>query len=195
KPDYEVGKEFSEKKSKELKKNIFHDENESLIDALEESVNFNKNALYLTEKRIYQIGKLLQTKNKGKPIYYYGEKIVYLQNIISTNLYSKNPIGLYVWTVIAGIMSLVSLTAAFDDNIKNELEDGLFIVSGIFFIACMIMLINYFRKKGKWIIIEYSSGTIGLNCKYYSKKSVRRFFKNISLVKDSTIMNTNKHTH
>jgi len=64
------------------------------------------------------------------------------------------------------------------------MKNILFIISPLLIATSIISLVLYFLKKAKWFVIEYAGGMIMTNCHWYSKKSIKRFMKNISIQKD-----------
>jgi len=188
---YENGEvSFREQDAVVKKHKIFHSDNEILIDTLGSGFlsslfvqdSFKKSVLFCSNKRVYQKGKLFERNLQGKITYYNGEKSVDLKEITGLSYYIEDPIHRFKMVAITLILGIIGFIIAQEQ--RGELQAIISIASGAMIGISIMSLIIYGLKKGKWFVIEYAGGIIMSNCNWYSKKSIRRFMKNISIQKD-----------
>jgi hypothetical protein len=175
---------------------IFHDSSEELIDTLGSGFisslvvqgKFNKSVLFLSNKRIYQNGKLFDRHIAGKITYSHGQRCVDLREITGITFSVSDPIYRYVSTLILfviGIGGLV-LSSAIDSYDLQVIAIG---IGAALILSSIISLIVHLLKKPKWLAIEYAGGMIMTDCNWYANSSIKRFMRNISVAKDKYIVN------
>ncbi|MCF8307409.1 MAG: hypothetical protein K9I68_00215 [Bacteroidales bacterium] len=173
---------------------LFYSNDERLIDTLGSGFistlfvqnKFKKSVLFCSDKRVYQHGKIFEKNLQNNIIYYYGEKVVDLMNITGMSFLIDNPIHKFKYILplfLLGILGFfLSEDIGYDESVYVRW------LSFFFIILSFVLFVLYYAKKGKWLIIEYPSGIGGgmmmTNCNWYSKKSIKRFMKNISIQKE-----------
>lgn len=172
------------------KHKIFHNNNETLIDTLGSGFisslfvqeNFSKSVLFCSNKRVYQRGKLFDRNFQGKITYYNGERSVDLREITGLTFYVEDPIHRFKLIAPAFIFGIIGFLIAAGQ--RGDIKVIISVISGVLIGLGIVLLIIYGLKKGKWFVIEYAGGMIMTNCNWYSKKSIKRFMKNVSIQKD-----------
>ncbi|MBN2834787.1 MAG: zinc ribbon domain-containing protein [Candidatus Delongbacteria bacterium] len=172
------------------KHKIFFNSDETLIDTLGSGFisslfvqeSFSKSVLFCSNKRIYQRGKLFDRNFQGKITYYNGERSVDLREITGMSYYVDDPIHRFKLIAPAFLFGIIGFLIASEQ--RGDLKDIISIISGAFIGIGIVSLIIYGLKKAKWFVIEYAGGMIMTNCNWYSKKSIKRFMRNIAIQKD-----------
>ncbi|MBL7136691.1 MAG: hypothetical protein ISS81_08905 [Candidatus Marinimicrobia bacterium] len=102
------------------------------------------------------------------------------------NYYIDDPI--YRFKYIGLTFLLAILCFFFAQEQREDIWEILFVISasvcGIMIGLTIVLLFIYGLKKSKWFVIEYAGGMMMTNCNWYSKKSMKRFMRNISIQKD-----------
>jgi len=173
---------------------IFHNDDEILTDTLGSGFlsslfvqkSFSKSVLFCSNKRVYQKGKIFKKNIQGSIIYSNVEKIIDIKDITGLNYYIDDPIYRFKFIGLTFILALLCFFLA--QNQRGDFWEILYIIStsvGGFLIGLTVLfLFIYGLKKSKWFVIEYAGGMMMTNCNWYSKKSIKRFIKNISQQKD-----------
>lgn len=184
---------MDEQRSVIKKHKIFFSSNEELIDTLGSGFisslfvqkDFSKSVMFLSNKRIYQRGRLFARDNQGKIYYYLGEQSVDLREITGIKYYLDNPINRFTVILPSLLIGLVGF--AFASSQSGDMKTIISIFSVAFIVFSIISLIVYGLKKGKWFVVEYAGGYIMTNCNWYKTKSIKRFMKNLALQKDKIV--------
>ena len=191
-----------EEQTKIIRKHkIFHSDNEILIDTLGSGFlsslfvqeSFSKSVIFCSNKRVYQRGKLFDRNYKGKITYYNGERSVDLREITGISYYIDDPIHRFILIAPAFLLGIIGFCIASEQ--RGDIKDIISIISGAMIGVGIVSLIIYGFKKGKWFVIEYAGGMIRTNCNWYSKKSIKRFMRNVSIQKDKLFEETTKRQH
>ncbi|PCH66780.1 MAG: hypothetical protein COC06_12230 [Bacteroidales bacterium] len=184
--------------SKVIKRhNIFHNSNEILIDSLGSGFiqslvlnrEFNKSILFLSDKRIYQKGKIFEKDSLGKLTYFNGEKFMELREVTGAYFSITNETGIGMrafFLIIFGLLGIFFLVVA-EREIGRKLTPIIAGISVFLIVFGLIRLIQFQLKKHKYLTIESSGGIMTTNCSWYTRKSIRRFMRNISIQKDKLI--------
>lgn len=186
---------MDERKSIIKKHKIFFSSNEELIDILGSGFisslfvqeNFGKSVIFLSNKRIYQRGRLFARNNQGKVYYYLGEQSVDLREITGIKYYVDNPINRFAHIIPTFFIGLLGFVFALFQ--RGDIKVILSMFSATFIIFSVISYIVYSLKKAKWFVVEYAGGYIMTNCNWYKIKSIKRFMKNLALQKDKIVNN------
>jgi len=173
---------------------IFHSDDEILVDTLGSGFlsslfvqkSFRKSVLFCSNKRVYQKGKIFKKNIQGNIIYSNGEKSIEIRDVTGLNYYIDDPI--YRFKYIGLTFLLAILCFFFAQEQRGDIWEILFVISasvcGIMIGLTIVLLFIYGLKKSKWFVIEYAGGMMMTNCNWYSKKSIKRFMRNISIQKD-----------
>ncbi len=180
---------------------IFHNSNEIFIDSL--GVGFiqsfvlyrkaKKSILFLSDKRIYQMGKILEKDRLDKWTYSNGEGVLDLRTVTGAyfSISNKTDKGAKaIFLIFLGLFGFSVLKLA-GRKIDKDLIPLVAGVSVFFIVFGLIKLLWFQAKKKKYFIIESSGGCIATECNWYSRKSIRRFMANISKQKDKLLLKTN----
>jgi hypothetical protein len=141
--------------------------------------DFSNTSIVLSNKRIYQVGKIYELKGNGQGFKYHsGKKVVDIENIMSVSY--KNvlqPMILYIGMIIGAIPLIILQTG--DKSDRSPI---------LFFIPLLIMFISLFiytRWRDNFFLIEYNGGKMALPTKFYSTKELNDFQQLISIERDA----------
>jgi len=142
--------------------------------------DFSKSAIVLSDKRVYQVGKVYKSGfhgQSGGPWAGRGKKIVNLEDVTGTTSkeLTKPVIG-YSVAVVGIVLGSLGLMSGVPDTMLTVGLIGLAIlISGI---------LLTFRLKRKYLIIEFAGGSISHPVKFVTRSELDLFQGIISLEKD-----------
>ena len=142
--------------------------------------DFSRSAIVLSDKRVYQVGKVYKSGFHGQSSGFWsgkGKKIVNLEDVTGTT--SKELTKPFIGYIVAAIgLILGSL------GLMSGVPDTMLIVSLIGSVIVITGLILSFRLKRKYLIIEFAGGSISHPVKFVTRSELDLFQGIISLEKD-----------
>jgi hypothetical protein len=174
----------------EIPMTFYHDPSEQLRGVLGQNYittiisekRVERSLMILTDKRLYQTGKIYERGVGGNFISTAGKKTVAVRDITGTTFREENAV---LW-LIYGIFTVLGSFFCFLAAAKSSYRDQTI----VFIIALSVLgvgvgsILIYFIKRRRWFIIEYAGGAVATLCKWYSTDEVEEFQKKISLEKD-----------
>ncbi len=188
----------------EIPKSFFHDPSEEVrgvlgqgyIASIISSSSVDTSVLVLTNKRLYQKGKIFEKLPSGKWVSVKGFKTVPVESITGSSFTEINPFAMFVagWIFIA-IFVIPLLIALFSSGFQGPTGAGASrgggsgLLSLIFLIFGICLLVAYYLKRARIFVVENAGGQIGTNCKWYSESEILNFQKIISQEQDRIKIN------
>jgi hypothetical protein len=136
--------------------------------------------MVLTNKRLYQVGKVYEKVSDNKLVSTEGKKVISIPDITGTSFRQFNLTS----SLIFGMLFLIFSIMAFFFYATDAVTYWILIIS----IWCLIMglgsMIKYHLGHKRFFIVEYPGGSVATECNWYAEKELDEFQKNISIEKD-----------
>lgn len=156
---------------------LFYDPNEKFVAMIGEDYitsflhgDFAKSIVILSDKRVYQRGKVFERQANGRFISVQGSKDVLVKDITGTSFSETNLVPL----LILGVMFSLGALAYSRDSFMGPLT----MIVSIFCIGF------YFLGRRRMFRIDYPGGAIGTDARWYNQEQLQDFQKHISLIKE-----------
>jgi hypothetical protein len=180
----------------EIPSGIFHNEAEILKGILGQSFftsvisegSLKKSVMILTDKRLYQKGRIYEKNQYGKLVKSIGNKTINVCDITGTSFHTFNNVLQKIMGIICIVIGVFGLFLELNRTSEyGSMIAFLLLIFGVF------NLIAYFATKQKYFLVEYAGGSIATSCNWYSMNEIEDFQKLLSIVKDES-KNENKMT-
>ncbi len=192
---------------------IFHDPREQVravlgqdyLTSVLQGGNLSKSIMILTDKRIYQRGKIFEFTTQGHLVSSAGERVVNIRDVTGTSFKEKNFPLILIGAVAFIILAMFSFIRAFN-TLKHlnpgksaviyigpsaSVWKGMFmgeVLQSIFLlIIAGTCFLFYFLRRKRFFIVEYPGGAIATDARWYSQEEMREFMRALSFVKDQII--------
>ncbi|MHC4664023.1 MAG: zinc ribbon domain-containing protein [Planctomycetota bacterium] len=183
---------MSERFEKEIRK-ILHEQNEEIIAVLGQnyviSISqgfFKKCFMVLTDKRLYQRGKMYEMTRDGIKSYT-GEKVVNARDVIGTSFFRYRPISLLIYGIIFTIIGLavdIGAIAGIADNPKDAPLWGILIAfASLAFLFPGALCVFLYFCSSQHFTVSTAGGSISTPAGWYTQDELRDFARNISEIK------------
>ena len=132
----------------------------------------SRSLMVLTDRRVYQAGKIFERVEPRKVVATSGKKVVSIQDITGTSFFEQDCVAPFVLASPLGAVGVVAWIA-------GSVGIGLLLIAasiGIVFIA--------FLMRKRFFVIEYAGGAIATLCRWYTEEEIDAFQKQISIEKD-----------
>jgi dimeric dUTPase (all-alpha-NTP-PPase superfamily) len=148
----------------------------SYIKSILANQGLSNTGLVLSNKRLYQFGKVYEIRNDGHGFNYQsGRKVIDLENI--TGVSYKNVFQPYILIIGFAFAAIFFLIGYSNHDSK--------VAMSIFGTLSMIIgLIIYFNFKATFLLIEYNGGAMSLPTKFYGTNELNEFQQLISKEKE-----------
>jgi hypothetical protein len=134
------------------------------------------NSLVLSDKRLYQRGKIFEKVMNGRWISSSGQKVVDIKDVTGSGFEEVNyPVYMFFGILTLVLEILMIIVAA------NEGNGGIVI---LFLIFPLFFFLIYFILRKRIFVVYYAGGTIGTECRFYPENEILDFQKQIALLKD-----------
>jgi hypothetical protein len=144
--------------------------------------DFSKTAVILSNKRIYQTGKIFEFNSENNALEITsGKKVINIEDVSGTSYRTLTyPALLYI-----GIFLLVfCLVMAF--GVFKDADDAFKIITFcVGLVLAILFTVMYAIKSEQYFLIEYNGGTMGIPTKFYNEAELNEFQQIISAEKDS----------
>ena len=174
----------------DIPKEFFHDPDEQVrgvlgqgyIGSLVSGQGFSRSVMYLTDKRLYQRGRIYEKDPTGRWTSSKGVKAVSVRDITGTSFTEVNLIA----CLIAGILGILSSIGALTAGISQN-EAAAYKCAGLFFVCGLALILAYVFARIRTFVVHYAGGSIGVNCRWYPEEEINAFQKLISVEKDRIV--------
>ena len=163
--------------------NIFHDASEQALAVLGNSylASFlsggilQKSIIILTDKRLYQKGKIWARDYRGALHRTSGSQTVPVRDVTGSAYIIRRPTWMLIAAVALFILSLIFVRFS---------EGSYASASAVMFVLCVIFIVLYVLLKKNIFEIHYSGGIMATECNWYGSKELEDFHRTLSLVQD-----------
>ena len=170
-------------------KKLFFSPDEKLIAVLKQSYltsamlgELKSNVLVLSDKRLYQQGKIFEKSQSGRWSSTFGQKTVDVKDITGSGFAETNSPALLIFSLIVIFFCFIIMITL--------IEDGQAVGGVLLLILSLLPLLAYFLGRTRLFAVNYSGGSIGVDCKWYSPNEINEFQKQIYLNKDRIKQNS-----
>ena len=173
----------------DIPSNFFHDPKEELrgvlgqgyIGSLVSGQGFSRSVMYLTDKRLYQRGKIFQRNAKGKWRSTKGVRAVGVADITGTAFQETT----VFWKLVLGLSACLCVLDGIAALVQKGGDDvAAWAVTIVFGSLGAFFLLSYYLNRRRLFIVQYAGGEIGTNCRWYSQEEIEALQSAISREKD-----------
>lgn len=143
--------------------------------------SISKSVVLVSNKRVYQKGKMLEKKGLGQPTLWDGSRIIQLSHVSGSSFLLRRFIG----SAIIGCIAIMVALSFFFYASQHRRADEFYIFGFTLMVLGVLFLIIYFFKRDQLFIIHFHGGEIILNTSWYSKKELEKFQKDLHSAIDS----------
>ena len=174
----------------DIPKEFFHDPDEQVrgvlgqgyIGSLVSGQGFSRSVMYLTDKRLYQRGRIYEKDPTGRWTSSKGVKAVSVRDITGTSFSESSPIAFLIIGIICTVMAIGLLIAL---PFAPSHERGfLFLPVALCVLAGVGGILRYVFGRIRTFVVHYAGGSIGANCRWYPEEEIEAFQRTISREKD-----------
>lgn len=169
---------------------FYHDKNEKLVSVLGQGYltslwqsHFDKCVLILTDKRLYQEGKIFFRSGDSLSSRK-GSSVLAVKDVTACEFEESNRPMLAVGGVILGIVAVFLFFVASAN--RGEITVFVYIMSAVFALFAYKALYSYSKARLRVFTIRYAGGAMTVDCRWYSEREMRDFQKGISMLKDAS---------
>ena len=172
-----------------LPPNFFYDPKEELrgilgqgyVASVVSGQGLGKGIMVLSDRRLYQKGKIFEKDPKRGWVTSAGEKTIAVKDITGTSFFQMNPIHYIVMMVVTLPFALWALAAAkTTPGGSNAAEALSYILHG----GCLAFYVLYQVGRKRLFVVHYAGGEIATSCRWYPIEEIEEFQRIISLEKD-----------
>lgn len=133
---------------------------------------------FISDKRVYFRGSCYSGQGKNLTISE-ENRTVDIKDVTGSGFIYKRRIG-----VLAGIFAALLISLG---GLVSSLVVGPILIGAVclpLFISCLIVFINYLKKRKTFFQVQYAGGSIAFDVSYYAKAEIEDFQKQLRRVKD-----------
>jgi len=134
--------------------------------------SLSRSLMVLTDRRLYQAGKIFERVAPRKVVSTNGKKVVSVGDITGTSIFEQDNVAPLV---LAGPLGAIGILVW----IAGSVGTGVLLVA----LSVLITFVAFLMRK-RFFVVEYAGGAIATECRWYTAEEIDAFQKRISIEKD-----------